>query len=241
MSKLSYGKYSGCGNSFILIDDREREFSQDVRLLCDEADTDGVILLQTDPAADFRMRIFNRDGSEAESCGNGLRCLLRFLSDLGFPKKTYRIAAADRIVTGSYVGDLYSIDLGAPQGLKLHLQIDDFILHSVDTGVPHAVLFVPDLQKIDIPHLGAYLRSHPHFAPRGTNVNFATLQPDKIEARTFERGVGEVLSCGTGAAAVAVIASSLFQLKSPILIATPGGELQVKIGESITLLGTVEK
>ncbi len=237
MSKLSsLVKYEGAGNDFILIDDRAPLFplgnKEFIQQLCHRKfgiGADGLILLQTDSTADFRMRIFNSDGSEAESCGNGLRCLMRFISDLGLPEKTYTIATANRIVHAEFLGDKISIQMGPARDLRLHLKIDDWTVHSVDTGVPHIVLFVPELEKIDLKTLGPYFRHHPIFQPRGTNVNFASQQSDgSFRVRTFERGVeGEVLACGTGALAVGAIASEIYRSPSPVKIHFSGGELEI--------------
>ncbi|HSX26099.1 MAG TPA: diaminopimelate epimerase, partial [Chlamydiales bacterium] len=237
MSKLTYAKYEGAGNTFILIDDRAPFFDKNlVPQLCHRENVDGLILLQLDPEADFRMRIFNRDGSEAESCGNGLRCLIRFIADLGFPRRLYRIAMADRIVEGEFVGDNVRIQLGEPRDLKLHLKIDSWTVHFVDTGVPHLVIFVPDVDAVDLLNLGPYFRHHPQFQPRGTNVNFAELQKDgSLKIRTYERGVeGEVAACGTGAAAVGFIAPLLFPLPSTAvnLLTIRGQRLKISWSES---------
>ena len=241
MSKLSFAKYAfakyeGAGNDFILIDDRPLFFpskdSNFIQRLCHRKfgiGADGVILLQKDSSAHFRMRIFNSDGSEAESCGNGLRCLLRFIDDLGLPRENYSIAADQRIVEAGFEKNQVAIKMGPPADIKLNLHVDGQEVHFINTGVPHAVLFVSDVASIDVQKAGAHLRSHPQFGPKGTNVNFASLQKEgSIRVRTFERGVeGETLACGTGAAAVGVIASLTQATKSPILLHFPGGTLEI--------------
>jgi diaminopimelate epimerase len=231
MSMLSFGKYQGAGNDFIIIDDRDETFQPSlIPCLCHRKfgiGADGVILLQ-DP---FRMRIYNSDGLEAETCGNGLRCLGRFLLDLGFPKQKYRIQTIDRdrFVEISYIDDLIAVDMGQPQDLTLHISSECGPMHYVNIGVPHAVLFVDNVDTAPLDILGPFLRHHPHFQPKGTNANLATLQSDNsIRVRTFERGIeGETLACGTGACAVALIASHLHQLPNPILIHYPGGDLTI--------------
>lgn len=245
MSTLTFVKFQGAGNDFILIDDRALFFNPtQVKDLCHRKfgiGADGVILLQNDSLADFRMRIFNSDGSEAESCGNGLRCLLRFLVDLGLPRKNYRIATADRIVEAGFEQDLISINMGPARNVK-QLYIQGREIHFLDTGVPHLVLFVPDVQKVDFLKEGAFFRHHSLFQPRGTNVNFASLQSDRIDVRTFERGLeGESLACGTGGAAVAVIASQKYGLANPIRISFPGGLLEFHIDDEIRMVGEARK
>jgi diaminopimelate epimerase len=245
MSKLSFVKYQGAGNDFIIIDDRVPFFPTDdthlIQKLCHRRfgiGADGIILLQTDAKADFRMRILNSDGSEAESCGNGLRCLARFIADIrGESITSYKIWMHDQIVEAFVEKEKISIALNDPRNLTLHIQQD---VHFVDTGVPHAVVFVPDVQKIDLNREGRALRFHPCFGPRGSNVNFASLQSDgSISVRTFERGVeGETLACGTGAAAVGTIAAQLYNCPSPIRTHFPGGDLEISFSdEGLKLAG----
>ncbi len=241
MSKLFFVKYQGAGNDFILIDDRAPHFSPHlVPKLCHRKfgiGADGVILLQTSDLADFRMRIYNADGGEAEGCGNGLRCLVKFLPELGFPKKSYRIAMGKRVIEAQFVGEQIALDMGMATHLK-RLQIEGYEVHSLNTGVPHAVVFTEE--KLE--SLGPFLQNHPAFAPEKTNVNVAYLEKDHIRVRTFERGVGETLACGTGAAAVGFIASTQSLLPNPIRICMPGGDLHIEVKESgIRLIGDALK
>lgn len=240
MSKNCFGKYSGAGNSFLLVDDRFPVFDiRSVPHLCRQENVDGLILLGCDTQADFRMRIFNCDGSEAESCGNGLRCLIRFLEDLSLPRKLYRIATADRIVEGEFLGDQVRIGLGEPRDLKLNMQIDGQTLHLVNTGVPHAVFFVSDVEAVAIDQIA------PPFRHRfNANINFAAIQKDgSIRVRTYERGLErETLACGTGAAAVGMLAILLYDHPSLVRIVYPGGELQVDWKEQrLYLSGSVSR
>ncbi len=244
MSKLSFVKYQGAGNDFILIDDRALHFnSKRVPELCHRrfgVGADGVILLQHDSTADFRMRIYNSDGTEAGSCGNGLRCLMRFIADLGLPQKSYRIATGDRVVLADFVEDRIRIQMGAAQFFR-SLSLDGLEIYSLDTGVPHAVVFSPRRSLLD---LGPFLRNHPVFQPEGTNVNLAELQPDgSIYIRTYERGVeGETLACGTGAAAVGFAAAQKYGLPNPIRVCSAGGEIEVQVdGINLTILGWAVK
>lgn len=239
-----FSKYQGAGNDFILIDDRALHFNPTlVPQLCHRKfgiGADGVLLLQNDPHSDFRMRIFNSDGSEAESCGNGLRCLMLFIVDLGLPKKTYRIATGERVVQAGFEGDKISVQMGTALHLK-ELCIDGYTVHSLDTGVPHVVVFSPNT---DLKTIGPFLRRHPAFQPAGTNVNMAQVQSDgSVHIRTYERGVeGETLGCGTGAAAVGVIASQKYHLPNPIRICSAGGAIEVYVdGLNVTLVGSALK
>jgi len=227
MSKRSFVKYHGLGNDFILIDDREGTFPiGEVSPLCHRKfgiGADGVILFQSP----CRMRIFNSDGTEAESCGNGLRCFVLFLRELGIYKEVYSIQIGNRAVEAKMAGNQVAVNLGEPTGLRLHLATEIGAVHFVDTGVPHVVHFVPDVDVIDLPTTASRLR--PLFAPRGANVNVAALQPDhSLRVRTYERGVeAETLACGTGAVAVAAVARKVYGLEGALQICFPGGSLVI--------------
>lgn len=236
MSINTFVKCEGAGNDFILIDDRSETFpTKDkpyIAWLCHRRfgiGADGVILLQSTPHADFQMRIFNSDGSEAPTCGNGLRCLVRFIAELGFPHKKYRILTAGQVVEAEFVGDLIRIQMALPTPLKPRARLGEFDVHSFSVGTSHAVVFVPCVASIDLLSIGSTLRHHEYFAPHGLNVNLAALQPDgSFHVRTFERGVeGETWACGTGA--VAVVAAS--QRHGLVKCVFPGGELEIEVGE----------
>lgn len=239
MSTIFFAKYQGAGNDFVLIDDRALQFNLSlIPKLTNRKfgiGADGVILLQNSRQADFRMRIFNSDGTEAESCGNGLCCLTQFLLSLGFEKKTVRVETGKRIVTTYYSGDKIGVEMGSAVDVK-QLYIDGMDVHFLDTGVPHAVVF----SAVDLAVVGPFLRNHPLFHPRGVNVSVAQPKGDgSISVRTFERGVeAETLACGTGAAAVGFIASKIYKIPNPVQIYFPGGQIEIAInGEKITLLG----
>lgn len=233
---FSFSKYSGCGNDFVLIDDREKTFPfvdpKFVANVCHRrfgVGADGVILLQTSDKADYRMRIFNADGSEAEMCGNGIRCLMKFIQEIGIPQSTCSIETLCRIHTVTIDRDIVKVEMGNPTHLTWDLELScgekSITLHSMDTGVPHAVEFVQDIQQIDLDQQGYLVRHHPLFSPKGTNYNAVQLlQNGMISIRTFERGVeGETLACGTGATAAALAAAKRHQLASPIEVKTRSG------------------
>lgn len=244
MSSFPFSKYEGTGNDFILIDDRSLFFDpKKVPALCHRKfgiGADGVILLQPSDKADYRMRIFNCDGTEAESCGNGLRCLGRFILDLGNPKKEYEIEVCDRIVQLAYSGSLIAVSMGTAQNLTCHLASERGPVHYVDTGVPHAVIFVDRVDLVPVAELGPFFRHSPLFGSRGANANFAQIYDHRsIHVRTFERGVeGETLACGTGACAVAAVARDLYGFEGPIAIIFPGGTLEISFrGDEIMMAG----
>lgn len=227
MTEISFSKYSGCGNDFILIDNRSelhKMTQQAIVKLCDRnrgIGADGVIFIEKSHLADFKMKIFNRDGSLAEMCGNGLRCLGQFILDLGYKKKLYTIETLERILSVDFMDDQIRADMGVMKNLEnKNLQIDKatWDCYTLNTGVPHAVIFVDDLDTVPIKTLGAKIRHHPTFSPHGVNANFAKkTSENQISIRTFERGVeDETLACGTGAVASAIAASLKWGLNSPI-------------------------
>ncbi len=243
----------GAGNDFIVVDDRARTFP-----LKDEAfiqriasrrtgiGCDGILLLQPSDSADLRMRFINPDGGEQSMCGNGARCVARFAQHLGLVSAHMMIETGAGLVHAEVLGEQVRVTLTTPTDLKLDLVIDvenkaDF----VDTGVPHAVVWVDDVSIIDLPRHGRAIRMHEQFAPNGTNANFAKVEPDgSLTLRTYERGVeAETLACGTGAAAAAILAAEHGWVKLPVPVHCAGGfdlVIDVVQGE-ITLMGGAEK
>lgn len=231
-------KYVGCGNDFILFDNQTELFpSHNVDLiqrLCHRQwgiGADGIILLEPAKQADFRMRIFNADGHEAEMCGNGIRCLLKFIRQLGFSQPSYYIQTMAGKFKVSHQEKDVCIEMGellySPRDLFIEFENRPYTWHYVEVGVPHAILFVDDLVQINLANLGPYIRRHPSFYPKGTNVNIAQLiSKEQISIRTYERGVeAETLACGTGATAVALSAAYYYQLKSPLYVQTLSQEI----------------
>lgn len=237
---LHFSKYTACGNDFVLIDNRTKMFpkadKQLISKLCHPQHgigADGVILLDDCSDADLHMHVYNADGSEPEMCGNGVRCLVNFAKDLGINKPQYSIQTKHKCVTATYVGDKISVDMGLPQDLNWHIpvNIDDNTLnvHHLDTGVPHLVWFCDSPDSVDLAVLGPQLRYHNLFAPRGANVNVASINPTgEIYNRSYERGLErETLACGTGCVAVALAAAKLYDCPSPITVQTRGGPLEI--------------
>lgn len=236
--QLPFVKYSGCGNDFILLDNRTESFPKEdsayVRALCHRHEgigADGVILLENSLIADFKMLIFNSDGSEAEMCGNGIRCLFKFIHRIGYPKQSYSIETKKDILRGFFEDEEVTICMPTPKQTQWHLNVSilkhKIPLHFLDTGVPHVVIFVEDTKKVDLSIFGPLIRHHSDFSPRGVNVNWASISSNQeLDLRTYERGVeGETKACGTGATAAALAASSIFQLSSPIKVRTLSEEV----------------
>jgi len=172
-------------------------------------------------------------------CGNGARCFARFIQRRAGADGRTSFETGAGIIAATFPGEQVTVNLTQPQDLRLDQKISvaggNVIVHSLNTGVPHAVLFVPDADKAMVQERGAELRYHPHFAPKGTNVNFVqVLGPNFIRVRTYERGVeGETLACGTGVTASALISSQVHQFASPVKVQVQGGDvLEVSFRES---------
>ncbi|HEX4086575.1 MAG TPA: diaminopimelate epimerase [Chthoniobacteraceae bacterium] len=242
---LKFTKMNGAGNDFVLLDNRDgslRLGADQIAGLCDRhrgVGADGVLLVEP-PAdrangagADFRMRYYNADGGEAEMCGNGARCFARFASRITGREGALSFETPAGVIRAEFVGDHVRLAMSDPRGLVLDQMLSfasgEVTVHSVDTGVPHAVVFVEDLEKTDVRGLGAGLRYHPRFAPRGTNANFAKINgpgaPAMLAIRTYERGVeDETLACGTGVVAAALILHEKHGAQSPVSIQVRGGD-----------------
>lgn len=223
---LPFTKVAGAGNDFILMDARmrkvrwPRDWRRLSRALCDRhrgIGADGVLLLGPSRRADVRMRVFNADGSEAAMCGNGARCVAVYLKQAG-PGVNGRPVTIDtgagRLraeVRGRRVAMRLTDPVGIAPGLTLRLAGRRLRVRRINTGVPHAVVFVPSVDRVDVARLGHALRRHPVFGAEGTNVNFVEVRrrtPPLLCVRTYERGVeAETQACGTGIAASAILAA----------------------------------
>lgn len=233
---------NGAGNDFVLIDNREHKVKltrEQVVRLCDRhrgVGADGVILMEPSKSgrADWAWEFYNSDGGLAEMCGNGARCFGRFVQKATGLSRDFTFETEAGIIAAQFKGELVTVNLTTPTGLKLNEQLTVAgglqTIHSLNTGVPHAVLFVPDADKAMVLQWGPEIRRHGHFAPKGTNVNFVqVVGSNRIRVRTYERGVeGETLACGTGVTASALIASRVHQFGSPVRVQVQGGdELEV--------------
>lgn len=235
---LSFTKMNGAGNDFVMIDNRSQKLSlskDQIAWICDRhrgVGADGLLLVEPEPkdSADFRMRYYNSDGGEAEMCGNGARCFARFVQKIGGCNDQVSFQTLAGIIRAKFDDSRVTINLSEPKDLKLNQKIKlstgETEIHSLNTGVPHAVLFVPHADEAMVGPLGSEIRYHAHFAPKGTNVNFVQLLgANKVRVRTYERGVeGETLACGTGVTASALIAHALHKLTSPISVKVQGGD-----------------
>jgi len=243
---LEFVKMSGAGNDFIVADNRSGKVvlsGETVARLCHRQfgiGADGLMLLVpcASGKADWAWQFWNSDGSDAEMCGNGARCFARYVQRVTQwkdPSVSFETAAG--VIRAEFDGERVTVNLTAPRDLKL-LQVVDtkagrVEVSSLNTGVPHAVVFVPDADQAMVLEQGRELRFHPHFGPRGTNVNFVEVKgPGWIRVRTYERGVeGETLACGTGVSASAMIAARLRGFGSPVRVQVQGGD-ELRVGFS---------
>lgn len=239
---LTFSKYHGAGNDFILIEDFEETFSKDlVPKLCHRSlgiGSDGLILARHSERADFKMVYFNRDGSEAAFCGNGLRCFVHFLRDFGKIQKEYRIEIGQKILTVICEGSKIFTFLPIPDILMWEVKLEEHETYVVDAGVPHAVVFA--LDTVDVLQEGRALRLHEKLAPEGANVNFVKpLSQEKLQLRTYERGVElETLACGSGAASSAFVAHKLGLCGPKVEVITRSDEvLDIEVGKEIKVGG----
>ena len=241
---VPFVKMSGTGNDFIIIDNRHAviarealpEFAAKVCRRKFSAGADGLILIENSDQADFKWQFLNADGSVAEMCGNGARCAARFAYMHGIASARMRFETLAGIIEAQVADTQVSVKMTDPVDLQMHREIivDDspLLLHSVDTGVPHAVVFVNDIDTMDVCALGSRLRHHEAFFPAGTNVNFVQELDGVFKVRTYERGVeDETLACGTGATASALVAAFLGHTTSPVEIITSGGDRLVIVFE----------
>jgi len=217
---VAFSKYEGTGNDFIVIDDRSKAFPLlhvDVSQLCHRQrgiGADGLILLQPSQRADFSMRIFNANNTEAEMCGNGLRCLVDFLYHIcGEAKTMFNIETLHKDYLCRWMEQSICVEMGVPE--VIYIQENEIF---VNVGVPHLVVFVDDLGRFDKEVKERFLFS-------GVNINYAILNDIEIVMRTFERGVErETLSCGTGATAVCCAAYKKYGLQGSIKVKFLSGE-----------------
>ena len=260
LTVLHFTKMNGAGNDFILIDNRTGHVHLDrpqIARLCDRhrgIGADGILLLEkASNHADFRMRYFNADGGEAEMCGNGARCFARFANKVAGSKEKISFETPAGVISAKLAGDLVTLQMTEPTDLRLKTTLrvmdENKTVHFINSGVPHVVISVLQLDDVDVQGAGSAIRHHKMFSPKGTNVNFLEKRgPKQIAVRTYERGVeAETLACGTGIVASALIFAATENAASPITVIARGGdELRVGFEKSdtafrnVTLTGPAE-
>jgi len=230
MKKINFTKMVGSGNDFIVIKDKiSGNLCRLAKLLCDRKfgiGADGLLLFSKCLGADFRMRIFNADGSEAEMCGNGARCAA-FLN----AKNIAKILTGCGIINSKINKNQVKIQLTNPKDIEFDISLEingrKIKVNFINTGVPHVVIFVDGIDDVDVVKIGRSIRNNKKFAPRGTNVNFVEVKSDNlIRVRTYERGVeDETLACGTGSTAAALIFALKNNSDNLVKVQTQGGEI----------------
>jgi diaminopimelate epimerase len=237
-SLYPFYKLNGGGNDFVLFDNRKKILPQDYSALakkvCDRKfsiGADGLLVLETEPGADFRMVYYNADGSRADMCGNGARCIARFAHILKAAQTKMNFQTDVGIISAEIHDGTVKVNLGHPKDIRLDFlfKLDEqkeFNASFINTGVPHTVITVRDADKIDVQDLGSKIRYHKDFAPAGTNVNFVQhVDSHNLIVRTYERGVeGETLACGTGVTAASIIYGAKELVQSPVSCLTRGGD-----------------
>lgn len=261
---MKFTKMHGNGNDFVLIDEfkkilvPEQKKAKFSKWICNRnfaVGADGVIFVQPSEVADAKFRFFNPDGSEAKMCGNGIRCFSRYVVEEGYAGKRLRVETLAGVKELEVYFDgawWVKVDMGKPEfdaekiparreiwGEEFDAKGTKFKLYAVNTGVPHVVIFVEDL-NFDIVGLGRRIRFLDVF-PEGTNVNFAKFDGERFYVRTYERGVeNETLSCGTGSVAVVAVAKRL-GITDRAEVVTKGGILKIEVSESAFMTGSATR
>lgn len=241
---ITFYKMQGSGNDFILMDNRHLGLTTKVmphwaKALCTRAfgiGADGLIFIDKAPQGepvDYRWHFYNADGSRAEMCGNGSRCVARLAFELGIAgaNQVFMTDAGPIQAQILEPGGQIKVQLTQPQDLDLHIALpmdsgETLQAHFVNTGVPHTVVLTDSVKTVDVTGLGNTIRFHDHFAPAGTNVNFVQIEDrDHVLLRTYERGVeNETYACGTGASAVVYVAHALGKCSDHVCVTTSGRE-----------------
>ncbi len=241
MKKIDFAKMAAAGNDFIVVDNRGGRFRKKVKDISGfvkaacprklSIGADGVLLIEDSKKADITMRIFNPDGGEVAMCGNGSRCVAYYSAKKGMTGKDMSIETRAGILKAHVHGEAVRIEMMPPKEFKTRFSIDvydeTFEVDFIDTGVPHVVYFVEDLEGFDVKRFGKEIRYHKEFASAGTNANFVKVTGrHDISLRTYERGVeDETFACGTGAVASAIVASELHSVEPPVKVRTRGGDV----------------
>ncbi len=230
--EIGFYKYQGTGNDFILVDNRQKEFSfttEQINFICHRRfgiGADGLILLESEPGFDFRMVYYNSDGNQSTMCGNGGRCITAFAKHLGIIEDKARFIAIDGPHEATIdANEIVSLKMQDVKQMELG---DDYFY--LNTGSPHYVKLVKDVEHFDVFQEGRKIRNSDRFKEEGTNVNFIEKLEDELYVRTYERGVeDETLSCGTGVTAAALVAAvkGISTGKKNCIVKTKGGILEI--------------
>lgn len=238
MKEIKFTKMVGSGNDFIIIDNRRKllrikNLKSFIGKICSRrfsVGADGIIFIENSAKADFKWRFYNSDGSEAEMCGNAGRCAARFAFNNKIAGRRLSFETVAGIIRADIKGEIVKLQLTQPKGfrsgIKLKILGKERELNFINSGVPHVVYFVDNLNTLQVEEIGREIRYHKEFYPAGTNVNFIKIgKGNSLRIRTYERGVeGETLACGTGSVASAIVSSYLGKVKSPVTVYPKSGE-----------------
>ena len=268
---MNFWKMHGLGNDYLVIDNRDGKIADAeaaalAKKLCERrfsVGADGLLLVSNSAKADVRMRIFNADGSEAEMCGNGIRCFAKYCYENGIAKKTefsVETNAGIKHVWLTVKDDavkLVKVDMGSPDWnrkalpmvgegtcINQDLQVDDeenYKVTCLSIGNPHCVIFVENVDDSPVEYIGPIIENNEAF-PKRTNVGFVqVLNKNELKVRVWERGCGETLACGTGTCAAVAAANRLGKVGNKVTVHVLGGDLQVEIAKTLFLSGAAEK
>lgn len=267
---MQFWKMHGLGNDYVVIDNRDQKIAdvdagELARRVCQRrfsVGADGLLLVYPSTVADVKMRIFNADGSEAEMCGNGIRCFAKYCNENGIaPKSNFTVETLSGIKPvwltvndGEVVA--VKVDMGVPNWqrsslpmlgegtcINENLEVDGelYKVTCLSMGNPHCVTFVENADDFPVDYVGPTIENHPAF-PKRTNVGFVqVLNRSELKVRVWERGCGETLACGTGTCAAVAAANRLGLVGDKVTVHVLGGDLQVEVAESLFLSGAAEK
>jgi diaminopimelate epimerase len=270
VATVKFWKMHGLGNDYVIIDNRNEKIGSTdaavlARKLCERrlsVGADGLLLVENSSVADVKMRIFNADGSEAEMCGNGMRCFAKYCYENNIARKkelTVETLAGIKqmwlTVKGSTVTAV-KVDMGAPTlerskipmvgtgtfvNADLQVNGEKYKATCLSVGNPHCVIFVDSVNDFPVQQVGSKIENH-RFFPKRTNVEFAqVLNRNELRLRVWERGCGETLACGTGTCATVAAGNILGKLNNKVTVHLVGGDLEVEYAERLFLSGPAEK
>jgi diaminopimelate epimerase len=267
---MLFWKMQGLGNDYIVVDSKKQRISEQqipklAKKLCQRRfsiGADGLLIVCPSNVADVKMRIFNADGSEAEMCGNGIRCFSKYCYEKGIVlKNAFNVETLSGIkqiwltIKGSEVYSV-KVDMGAPnwersalsiqgQGTFINetLEIDNkpYTITCLSMGNPHCIIFVEKVEEFPVNIIGPIVENYKAF-PYRTNVAFVQiLNRNELKVRVWERGCGETLACGTGTCAAVAAANRLGRVDNNVTVHLLGGDLKVEVGKTLLLIGAAEK
>ncbi len=254
MAELSFTKMQGCGNDFLLIDCLKAgsgDLAGKAKKLCDRRfgiGADQLLTVLPSKVADFKMEIYNADGSQVEMCGNGIRCFAKYVHSRGLiEKKELEVETLAGIIRPRLVGEQVEVDMGEPtlEGRKIPVNADGKVLNHplevegityrvscVSMGNPHCVVFLDDIENLDLERIGPRFEHHPFF-PKRVNTEFVkVIGPGELKMRVWERGAGETWACGTGACAATVAGALNGNNGRKVTVHLKGGDLLIEWQEN---------